>query len=75
MIAIIAKAMGSYPIFIAIGAKIAAVKSMIEIESMIIPSKNQIITITLIIIQGSIPEFRNTPSIAFAIPVIAKVLE
>ena len=40
-----AKAMGSIPSFTAIGAKIAAVSNIIEIESMIMPRANQIKTI------------------------------
>ena len=71
----IANATGSYPNFTAIGEKIAAVSSIIEIESMIIPRKNQIKTITPKIAQGGIPDSKNRLSIAFAIPVMASVLE
>ena len=62
-------------VFTAHGEKIAAVNSMMEIESMIMPSKNQMITMTLMTIQGSIPEPINTLSIALARPVMASVRE
>ena len=70
-----ANARGSYPSFTAIGAKIAAVNNIIEIESIIMPSANQINTITPIIIQWGIPDSKKRLSIAFAKPVIASVLE
>ena len=75
MMAMIAKAIGSKPSLTAIGEKIAAVSSMIEIESMIMPSANQISTITPMIIHGSMPEPMNRPSMALAMPVMASVRE
>ena len=75
IIAIIAKAIGSKPTLTAIGEKIAAVKSMIEIESIIIPKANHIKTITAIIAQVAMPEPIKRLSIALAIPVIASVRE
>ena len=53
----------------------AAVSSMIEIESMIMPSANHTSTITVMIIHGSMPELRNRLSMALASPVIARVRE
>jgi len=70
-----AKAMGSYPSLTAMGAKMAAVSSMMEIESIIMPSANQINTMTEIIIQGAMPDSKKTPSMALAKPVMASVLE
>ena len=67
--------MGSYPIFTAIGAKIAAVNSIIEIESIIIPSAKQIRTMTPTINYGAMPDPKKTPSMAFANPVMARVQE
>ena len=75
MIPIMAKAMGSIPSFTAIGAKIAAVSNIIEIESMIMPRANQIKTITVMTSHGAMPEPIKTPSMALAIPVMASVRE
>ena len=57
----------------ATGSTIGTVSSMIEIESMIMPSANQTSTITLSAIQGSMPEPMKTPSMALAMPVIASL--
>jgi hypothetical protein len=59
----------------AIGAKMTTVRSMMEMESMIMPSTNQTRTITKRIIAGGIPVSRKRLLMAVVTPVMASVRE
>src|SRR5688572_16602968 len=65
-----ANASGSSPIATAIGTNTGTVISMIEIESMMQPSTNQISTISDRIAQGGSPESTNSAWVAPVTPVI-----